>query len=219
MRVLPVPLLVLALLAAGCLDSNHSRPGPAPMASTTQGPGPEIPIPGTNATYRWENGSAPAPADGPSYWLVRVTGLATAAGHDGVSCDRGFTFHANATARELFFDPRWHPFDPELVDAMVAADVDDQAGCPVAHRLHPNHDNSVDRLGPLGDALVTIDAATGEARVFLGESIELRLQPGQAIRLSAEEPATSAFASRVLIEHHGAWPRSGLRAIEHSAYW
>jgi hypothetical protein len=149
--------------------------------------------------------------------MVSVTGQASDPGDFGRSCDRGFTFHLEVPARELLFDPRWHPYDPGFIEAMVVEDVDDAGGCPVAYGLHPNHDRARSALKALGD--VSVDPLEdGDARVFLAHSIELRLHPGQAIRLEGRTDPHS-FPDTVLVENHGAWPRSGLRAVEHDGYW
>lgn len=216
MRGAATALILACAVAAGCL-------GPAPrtvLEPVADGAG--RPLPGTDFTYALQAGAPTPPASEDTYWFVEVLGHESREGPYVQSCDRSSTFHVDRDRREVLFDPSSHPYDAPGVQTLVATDATVFSGCALAYGLQADQPSD-DDLGLLGRVQVLIDDRTGEARVLLGTA-EISLAPGQVLGLSGEGGVSEGWhrfraASEMTVEHHGAWPRPGLRAVGHGAYW
>jgi hypothetical protein len=171
-----------------------------------------------------DGGPATSPP-GDSYWFVEVTGEEQEVdGGPGVDCDRGFTYAVNATKRQLLVDPNWHPFDPDLVQSMLAVRVDYLGFCPLAYGLHPNWAVPPLDLGVIGEVHLSIDTETGDLMVHVDNDPAGLVKPGEQLRLSGDGEREGYDThwqahGEVLIVNHGAWPRSGLLPVAQGPNW
>ena len=227
MRVLPLVLL-LALLAAGCMappgdgpapsatsSSSSSSPSPAfpSLARGASATAPTIPLSSLNVTDETLPGT-PAAAGNGTYWFVRVSG--DQGEFQGYVCDRGFSHLVDTGSREVQLDARRYPYDPARVRSLAAAQVDDGGGCPVADAVQAGQASDPLLLGRLGDVWISIDEADGTATVLIG-NWTWDVAPGHALRLrtaDADDDHVLGATLDVSFANHGAWPRSGLQVIE-----
>lgn len=200
-------LVVWAIAMPGCLDAGRP-PEYAPEVST--------PLRSTSTLEQGPGGRATG--DPGSYWFVHVTG----GEEEGfVTCDRGFSYAVDVTARSLMFSPAAHPIDPSNVSGLVAYWVD-RGSCPLAYGLDAGNGSQEWDLGVLGKVTIRV-GPEGEALV-MHDGNESRVPVGMQLRLTGEGRVQQYgqswdSTSEVLVANHGAWPRSGLQGAADGPGW